>query len=146
MVQRDVTGSRRQHISVRIRDEFRLIPIRDIVLFRAEQKYVTVCHRNGEELIDESLKALGEELELDFVRVHRSFLVAVDSIHSLEKDSEGKPILRVRVYPDPIPVSRRQLATTRQRRPKGKPITLMAEMLMRQRFNPAYPSRLSPAQ
>jgi two-component system response regulator AlgR len=115
LIQRDVPGSRRQNISVRVRDEFRLIPIRDIVVFRADQKYVTVCHRNGEELIDESLKALGDELESDFVRVHRSFLVAVDCIARLEKDAESKPVLRVRDYPDPIPVSRRQLAELKRR-------------------------------
>jgi two-component system response regulator AlgR len=115
LIQRDVPGSRRQNISVRVRDEFRLIPIRDIVLFRADQKYVTVCHRGGEELIDEPLKALGDELASDFVRVHRSFLVAVDCIASLEKDAEGKPVLWVRDYPDPIPVSRRQLAELKRR-------------------------------
>ena len=115
LTQADHPENRRQNISVRVRDEFRLIPIRDIVLFRAEQKYVTVRHRQGEELIDESLKALSEELALDFVRVHRSFLVAVDFIQSLEKDPEGKPVLWARDYPDPIPVSRRQLAELKRR-------------------------------
>ncbi len=107
--------SRRQNISVRVRDQFRLIPIREIVFFRAEQKYVTVVHRGGEDLIDESLKALGEELAEDFVRVHRSYLVAVDIIQSLAKDADGKPVLRLRDRPDLIPVSRRQLADLKRR-------------------------------
>jgi two-component system response regulator AlgR len=115
LTESDLPGSRRQNISVRVRDELRLIPIREIALFRAEQKYVTVCHRNGEELIDESLKALSDELAPDFVRVHRSFLVAVDSIQSLEKDTDGRPTLRVRDYPEAIPVSRRQLAELKRR-------------------------------
>ncbi len=113
--------SRRQNISVRMRDELRLIPVRDIAFFRAEQKYVTVRHRNGEDLIDESLKALSSELQADFVRVHRSFLVAVDSIKSLEKDSQGKPVLRLREYADAIPVSRRQLAELKRRLRTPKP-------------------------
>ncbi len=108
-------GSRRLNISVRIRDEFRLIPIRDILFFRADQKYVTVCHRHGQDLIDESLKALSEELLASFVRVHRSFLVAVGSIQSLEKDADGKPVLQLREHPDKIPVSRRQLAELKRR-------------------------------
>ena len=115
LVAAEMPRSRRQHISVRSRDKFRLIPIRDVFLFRAEQKYVTVVHRGGEDLIDESLKALGEELADDFVRVHRSYLVAVEAIQSLEKDSQGKPVLRVRDRADVIPVSRRQLADLKRR-------------------------------
>ena len=111
----ELLESRRQNISVRIRDEFRLIPVRDILFFRAEQKYVTVCHRSGQDLIDESLKALGEEFEDDFVRVHRSYLVAVNCIKSLEKDGEGRPVLRVHDRDDLIPVSRRQLAELKRR-------------------------------
>ncbi len=111
----ELPESRRQHISVRVRDQFRLIPIREILFFRAEQKYVTVVHRGGEDLIDESLKALGEELAEDFVRVHRSYLVAVDTIQSLAKDADGKPVLRLRDRPDVIPVSRRQLADLKRR-------------------------------
>ncbi|HVS23601.1 MAG TPA: response regulator, partial [Gammaproteobacteria bacterium] len=39
----------RQHVAVRARDELKLIPVKEIRYFRADQKYVTVCHTQGEE-------------------------------------------------------------------------------------------------
>jgi DNA-binding LytR/AlgR family response regulator len=50
---------------VRARDGLRLIPVDEILYFIAEQKYTTLRHLAGEELIEESLKSLEEE----FVRL-----------------------------------------------------------------------------
>jgi two-component system response regulator AlgR len=105
----------RQHVAVRVRDELKLIPVRDIRFFRADQKYVTVRHSRGEDLIDESLKQLEEEFEHDFVRAHRSLLVAIAHVEALERlDDEGYA-LRLRGEPEPLVVSRRQLAELRKR-------------------------------
>ena len=51
----------RSHICTRLRGNLTLIPVSDIIYFQADQKYVTVCHKNGEVLIEESLKALEDE-------------------------------------------------------------------------------------
>ena len=75
----------RQHVAVRVRDELKLIPVKDIRYFRADQKYVTVRHSRGEDLIDESLKQLEEEFARDFVRAHRSILVAIAHVEVLER-------------------------------------------------------------
>lgn len=106
----------RQHVAVRQRDELKLIPVKDIRYFRAEQKYVTVRHSRGEDLIDESLKQLEEEFARDFVRAHRSILVSIAHIEVLERagDEEGYA-LRLRGETEPVPVSRRQLAELRKR-------------------------------
>src|SRR5918994_4107241 len=48
-------------ICARLGEQLRLIPLAEIYYFVAHQKYVTVRHKNGESLIDESLKALSEE-------------------------------------------------------------------------------------
>jgi two-component system, LytTR family, response regulator AlgR len=104
----------RRHIAVRVRDELRLIPVRDIVFFRAEQKYVTVRHGGGEDLIDESLRRLEEEFAAEFVRVHRSLLVAVGHVEALEKAQGGGHAIRLRGGCS-VPVSRRQLGELKRR-------------------------------
>ena len=105
----------RQHVAVRVRDELKLVPVKDIRFFRADQKYVTVRHGRGEELIDESLRQLEEEFARDFVRIHRSLLVAVAHIEALERTSDGGYELRLRDEQLALPVSRRQVADLRKR-------------------------------
>ena len=104
----------RQHVAARVRDELKLIPVKDIRFFRAEQKYVTVRHGRGEDLIEESLRQLEDEFARDFVRVHRSLLVAVAQIEALERTVEGYE-LRLRGEAEALPVSRRQVADLRKR-------------------------------
>jgi two-component system response regulator AlgR len=105
----------RQHVAARVRDELKLIPVKDIRFFRAEQKYVTVRHARGEDLIDESLRQLAEEFERDFVRAHRSLLVGIAHIEALERMDEDSYVLRLRGETEPLPVSRRQIADLRKR-------------------------------
>jgi two-component system response regulator AlgR len=106
----------RQHVAARVRDELKLIPVKDIRYFRAEQKYVTVRHSRGEDLIDESLKQLEEEFARDFVRAHRSVLVAIAHVEALERlGGDDSYVLRLRGEAEPLAVSRRQLAELRKR-------------------------------
>ncbi len=104
----------RQHVAARVRDELKLIPVKDIRFFRAEQKYVTVRHSRGEELIDESLRQLEDEFAHDFVRVHRSLLVAIAHVEALERTADGYE-LKLRGEAAALPVSRRQVADLRKR-------------------------------
>jgi two-component system response regulator AlgR len=119
----------RNHVCARVRGELKLIPLSDIAYFHADQKYVTVHHRNGRNLIDESLKALEDEFADRFVRIHRKVLVAVDKIESLRKTPDGRMEVELRgkysgVTPntsddkqeeDQLVVSRRHLADVRRR-------------------------------
>jgi two-component system response regulator AlgR len=105
----------RQHVAVRVRDELKLIPVKDVRYFRADQKYVTVRHSRGEDLIDESLKQLEDEFARDFVRAHRSLLVAIAHIEALERTGDEGYSLRLRGEAEPLAVSRRQLAELRKR-------------------------------
>lgn len=109
----------RKHVCARARGELRLIPVAEIACFRAEQKYITVDHVNGQDLIDESLKALAEEFSGDFVRIHRSALVAVRCIARIEKTEDGKSRIVLRdnsqVDDKELIISRRHLAEVRQR-------------------------------
>jgi two-component system, LytTR family, response regulator AlgR len=110
----DTRIARRENIAVRYRDELRLIPLKDVRFFRADQKYVTVHHTAGEDLIDESMKLLAKEFEPDFVRINRGILAAVDAIEVLERDESGKHLVRLRGSADTLPVSRRRLVALKR--------------------------------
>jgi len=115
--------STRNHVCARVHDELRLIPIAEVSYFNADQKYVCVHHANGEDLIDDSLKSLEDEFADQFVRIHRSALVAVGKIEKLEKSADGKTRVVLRDSSqeddnspiDELVVSRRHLATVRRR-------------------------------
>jgi two-component system response regulator AlgR len=109
----------RQHVCARVHDELRLIPVADVRYFSADQKYTSVHHDSGLELIDDSLKALEDEFAEDFVRIHRSMLIAVDKIDRLEKTGDGKTRVVLRggctSDRDDLNISRRHLADVRRR-------------------------------
>jgi two-component system response regulator AlgR len=92
----DSAAGPRTRIAVRLRDELRLIPIENVLCFIAEQKYTTLRHTGGEELIEEPLKELEDEFAARFVRVHRNSLVAVEHVQSLERDADGRHTVRLR--------------------------------------------------
>jgi len=116
-------GSKRRHVCARLHDELRLIPVDNVSYFRADQKYVTVYHDKGMDLIDDSLKSLEEEFSDRFVRIHRGILVAVDRIDRLEKTTDGRTLVMLRNPPpaddnapdDELVISRRHVATVRRR-------------------------------
>jgi len=109
----------RQHVCTRIQGELRLIPIESVSYFSADQKYVTVHHGDGQDLIDDSLKSLEDEFTDEFVRIHRSALVAVDQIDRLQKTDDGKVRVVLRqdslADGDELIISRRHLTNVRNR-------------------------------
>ncbi len=111
--------SRRQHVCTRVQGELRLIPIESVSYFYADQKYVTVHHGDGEDLIDDSLKSLEDEFTDEFVRIHRGVLVAVDQIDRLQKTDDGKIRVVLRqeslADSDELIISRRHLTNVRKR-------------------------------
>jgi two-component system response regulator AlgR len=111
-------GRRRQQICARLGDQLRLIPVEDILYFAAGQKYVTVRHRGGSDLIDESLRALAVEFAPDFVRIHRNSLVALRQVDAVERTADGQYVVHVKDCDDTLPVSRRH-ATEALRQIRG---------------------------
>lgn len=116
-------SDRRSHVCTRFQGELKLIPVSEVHYFLADQKYVSVFHANGQDLIDDSLKALAEEFIGGFVRIHRGALVAVSNIDSLRKTEDGRTqvVLRGRPAEDDegLIVSRRHLTDVKRRLKKG---------------------------
>ncbi len=109
---------RREHVCARLGEQLRLIPLGDIYYFLADQKYVTVHHKNGQDLIDEPLKELSQEFAVDFVRIHRNALVAEKQIAAIDRGDDGQYSVRMRNCDVALQVSRRH-ATELLRRVKG---------------------------
>ncbi len=110
-----VTASgQRKHIAAKTRRGVELVLIDDIVSFIADQKYVTVKHKTGETLIDDTLKELEVEFASSFVRVHRNALVAVHLIEKLERLSSGQYELQLKGTSYRPAVSRRHVAVVKE--------------------------------
>jgi two-component system response regulator AlgR len=113
----------REYLSVAERNRIVLVPVRDILFLRAEQKYVTVRTREREHLIEESLIALerefcGSDPSQPFVRIHRNCLVARAAIRGFERTGGGEEEAHWQVvldgFVERLPVSRRQWPTVRE--------------------------------
>jgi len=109
---REATEGPRNHLGIFERGRIVLLPVTDILFLRAEQKYVTVHTENREYLTEEPLVKLEGEFGSRFLRIHRNCLVARDRISQLIKIAEGWAVA-LRGLSDPLPVSRRQLATVK---------------------------------
>jgi len=106
---------RRTHIGVRGRDGLKLIPIDEVLCFVADQKYTTVRHQHGEDLIDDSLKILEEEFAADFVRIHRNALVNTRYLERIARDASGQHFVHLRGLNDALEVSRRMAGDLKDR-------------------------------
>ncbi len=106
-------GKRRTHLCARLRGSLRLIPIEDVHYLQAEEKYVVVHHARGEDLIEESLKALEEEFADRFLRIHRNCLVSRHEMVELRRDPDGHVHAILRHGKQPLEVSRRCVSQLR---------------------------------
>jgi two-component system, LytTR family, response regulator AlgR len=107
----------REYLSVAERHRIVLVPVREIVFLRAEQKYVTLRTRAGEHLIEEPLIALEREFAACFVRIHRNCLVARAAIRGFERaigDEEAQWQVVLDGIAERLPVSRRQWPVVRE--------------------------------
>src|SRR5437016_6123652 len=106
---------RRSHLAARHREGLRLIPIEEVQYFLADQKYTTVRHVNGEDLIEDSLRLLESEFGAAFVRIHRNALVAVKYLERIERSADGQYFVRLRGCEAPLQVSRPMAGELKER-------------------------------
>src|SRR5262245_26220143 len=106
---------KRTHIAARHREGLRLIPMEEVLFFFADQKYTTVRHAKGEDLIEDSLRSLEEEFGSAFVRIHRNALINVRYLEGIDRNAEGQYAVRLRGHDAPLQVSRRMASELRER-------------------------------
>ncbi len=109
------TAAHRSHIGVRGRDGLKLIPVEEVFCFQADQKYTTVKHLKGEDLIEDSLKTLEEEFAVNFLRIHRNALVNTKFLERIARDASGQHFVHLRGLPDALEVSRRMAGDLKDR-------------------------------
>ena len=107
-------SSQEQYLSVRIHSGVRKIELKDIFYFQAEQKYVTVKYREGEVLIEESLKSLEARFSETFIRIHRNALISKQQLTAIRKDQQGRYLTELKDVDEKIEVSRRHVAAVRK--------------------------------
>src|SRR5918996_6648971 len=107
----------REYLSVLERNRIVLVPVRDILFLRAEQKYVTARTREREYLIEEPLVALEREFAVRLIRIHRNCLVARAAIRGFERapgeEEEAHWLVVLDGVDERLPVSRRQWPSLR---------------------------------
>ena len=90
----------------------------EVLYLKSEFKYLTVRTAARSHIYDGSLAEFEERYPARFMRVHRNALVARQAIRALEKYDDGEDAegwaLRLDGIPEPVVVSRRQLAAVRE--------------------------------
>jgi len=94
-------------IQASVGQQIRLVPIDEVLVFEAADKYVRVLTASEELLIRTPLKDLTPQLDASqFWQIHRGTVVRATAIHSVNRDEAGKLSLRLRGRTESWPVSR----------------------------------------
>ena len=113
-IQAEESKTQDKYLSVRIHSGVRKIELDDVFYFQAEQKYVTVKYREGEVLIEESLKSLESRFSDSFIRIHRNALISRQQLKAIRKDQQGRYLTELKDVDEKIEVSRRHVAAVRK--------------------------------
>ena len=84
-----------------------MVPVGEVLVFEAADKYVRVLTEGHEYLIRTPLKDLMPQLDTEeFWQVHRGTVVRASAIEAVTRDEAGKLHLAVRGRKERLPVSR----------------------------------------
>jgi DNA-binding LytR/AlgR family response regulator len=111
-----VEGSGRlRYLRIQHGDGVRLLPVDEVIYFKAEDKYTTVFTREGESLIRKSIKDLVEELDPErFWQIHRGTIVNVQAIARVSRSLTGKGVVKLKDRSETLTVSNRYMHLFRQ--------------------------------
>ncbi len=111
-------SSGRTMLSCHERGRLLLVPVAEILYFKADQKYVAARTLDKTYLLDESLSQLESEFAGLFLRLHRSVLVARSALIGMEKaaseETEAYGWALLKGVNDKLPVSRRHWTGVRE--------------------------------
>lgn len=80
-----------------------LVPVEEVVYFRADAKYTSVVTRDKEHLVRRAISQLESQLDPDkFWRIHRGIIVRVDQIASAGRNLRGRYVLTLRDRPEKL--------------------------------------------
>ncbi|HZY19630.1 MAG TPA: LytTR family DNA-binding domain-containing protein [Ramlibacter sp.] len=94
-------------IQAGVGSSIRMVPVDEVLVFEAADKYLRVLTAGHEHLIRTPLKELLPQLDAQqFWQVHRGTVVRADAIEAVTRDDAGKLHLQLRGRPERWPVSR----------------------------------------
>jgi len=94
-------------IQAGVGNSIRVVPVAEVLVFEAADKYVRVLTAGQELLIRTPLKDLLPQLDAsEFWQVHRGTVVRASAIEAVTRDEAGKLHLAVRGRPEKLAVSR----------------------------------------
>ena len=90
-----------QWIRAGLNDTTELVPVQEVIYFKADSKYTAVITREREYLIRLSIKELDSQLDpRQFWRIHRGLIVRVDQIGAARRDLRGRYTITLRDHAD----------------------------------------------
>ena len=96
-----------QWIKAQHGDSIRLIPVDEITLFQAADKYTAVISKDKEYLIRKTIKELEKNLDPEkFWKIHRSSIVKISAIDKVSRSITGRYIIKIAEHKEPLTVSR----------------------------------------
>jgi len=111
-----LASTQRQFFSVMERGRILLVPVKNVLYIKAEQKYLTLHTNTQQHLLEESLHAIEQEMPDVLLRIHRNTLIARTALLGVERGMEldeqtGKMTeawqVILRDCADRLPISRR---------------------------------------
>ncbi|MFO7891955.1 MAG: LytTR family DNA-binding domain-containing protein [bacterium] len=85
-----------KRFSVRTGDRMLIVPVEDVIYFKAKDKYTFLHTDKDSHIIPFTLRKLEDQLEQKyFIRVHRSAIVNIDHIQSIHRWFAGKLKLKM---------------------------------------------------
>ncbi len=104
-----------QYLRVQHGDGVRLIPVDEVIYFKAEDKYTTVITREGESLVRKPIKELAEELDHEkFWQIHRGAIVNVRFIARVSRSLTGKGVVKLKDRSETLTISNRYMHLFKQ--------------------------------
>lgn len=96
-----------RHIRAGVGNTVKMVPVEDVCLLLATDKYVNVVWADGEALIRTSLRELQAQLPPGrFQQIHRSTVVSMDKVAAATRDDAGRLTLSLRERQERLPLSR----------------------------------------
>jgi len=107
LADRDESSAPLKWIRASLGNVMQMIPVNDVVYFRAEDKYTKVVTRDAEALIRKPIKDLYDELDQEaFWQIHRATIVNLNAIARIERDFRDQPVITLKSRPERLTVSR----------------------------------------
>jgi two-component system response regulator AlgR len=109
-------GGGRSYLSCHERGRLLLVPLAEVLYFKADLKYVIARTAEREYVLDETIAGLEAEFPESFIRLHRATLIARHALAGLERareDDDAYGYALLRQIPDKLPISRRQWPAAR---------------------------------